>query len=293
MVRDLAPGLPADWINAWLAAVGVTVLLPTVRLGWSQARIPVALFEHSHEGGLAGALANALPEPGALADLFPGAALGRRARIDQFSAAAARARALRDPSLAIALTDLARPDPALDTVGASAFYASGPGTIGPLLERVRRCRERLEADPEGAIDLSLRGVGSRTDVNGLGFDYRRIAIGDLDGRAGGIFVDPVVETLAFFGLAMFPVRGDGRRQRTRGWVPPKQKGQAESLRWPAWAQCIDRWAVDALLGVVFAARDAPAWTRLGVGVFAAFETVTYQSKGTADPTRGFGSRRIL
>lgn len=30
MAEGLAPGLTADWLNAWLAAIGVTVLVPEV-----------------------------------------------------------------------------------------------------------------------------------------------------------------------------------------------------------------------------------------------------------------------
>jgi len=41
----LAPGLTADWLNAWLAAIGVTVLVPGIRLGWSADPLPVAHFD--------------------------------------------------------------------------------------------------------------------------------------------------------------------------------------------------------------------------------------------------------
>ena len=36
-MRHEAPGLPADWLNGWLAAIGVTVLIPGARLRWTGA----------------------------------------------------------------------------------------------------------------------------------------------------------------------------------------------------------------------------------------------------------------
>lgn len=35
MARVTCPGLPASWINAWLAAVGATVLDSGIRLHWT------------------------------------------------------------------------------------------------------------------------------------------------------------------------------------------------------------------------------------------------------------------
>ena len=35
MARVTCPGLPASWINGWLAAVGATVLDSRIRLHWT------------------------------------------------------------------------------------------------------------------------------------------------------------------------------------------------------------------------------------------------------------------
>ena len=35
MARVRCPGLPASWVNGWLAAVGVTVLDSRIRLHWT------------------------------------------------------------------------------------------------------------------------------------------------------------------------------------------------------------------------------------------------------------------
>jgi hypothetical protein len=56
-----APGLTADWLNGWLAAIGVTVMLPGVKLSWSDEPTPVALFSGPHVGDLPTAVASVLP----------------------------------------------------------------------------------------------------------------------------------------------------------------------------------------------------------------------------------------
>ena len=40
MAEVICPGLPASWINAWLAAVGATVLDPRLRLHWTRGGTP-------------------------------------------------------------------------------------------------------------------------------------------------------------------------------------------------------------------------------------------------------------
>ena len=44
MRKVTCPGLSANWVNGWLAAVGITVLDPRLRLHWSLDAIPVAVI---------------------------------------------------------------------------------------------------------------------------------------------------------------------------------------------------------------------------------------------------------
>ena len=61
---------------------------------------------------------------------------------------------------------------------------------------------------------SGRMRGSRVVDNGLGFDLTRVTA-QADSSTEDM-VDPVIEVLAFFGLALLPVRGAGVDQRMRG-----------------------------------------------------------------------------
>ena len=73
------------------------------------------------------------------------------------------------------------------------------------------------------------------------------------------WIDPVVELLAFFGLAEFPVRGRGvdRRLgrhgepdvRQRGWRKAPGSNEPRRFVWPAWQQPLDASGVDALLDI--------------------------------------------
>ena len=60
-MRHEAPGLPADWLNGWLAAIGVTVLIPGARLCWTDDGVPSAVFETDEPVDLAKVVADALP----------------------------------------------------------------------------------------------------------------------------------------------------------------------------------------------------------------------------------------
>ena len=43
------PGLPAEWVNGWLAAVGTTVLDPEIQLSWTPDRSAIAVLHHPVE----------------------------------------------------------------------------------------------------------------------------------------------------------------------------------------------------------------------------------------------------
>ena len=66
---------------------------------------------------------------------------------------------------------------------------------------------------------SFAGRAVRVKDNGLGFDQTRL--GSLADDTS-IWIDPVVEELAFFGLAILPVRGKGiDRRMSRSFAAPR------------------------------------------------------------------------
>lgn len=281
MTAVRAPGLPANWLNGWLAALGITVLVPGVRLGWTDEALPVALLQTSQESpDLPEAILAALPST---ADLDRMAIardrIARGVGLADYCKAAEIARDANDFSLAASLTDLVA---LKDGEEVPHSPLDPPAPRGETLwTRLRMCRQLLPEPGAASIRASLSGVGARVGANGLGFDVRRIGMGD---RHEPMAVDPVVECLAFFGLAFLPLRGDGHNPRARGW-------RGRSLVWPAWTQPLDRWALDAVLGQLF--RTEPAgWRRLPLGVICAFETVEFERTGSMDPTRGFASRKL-
>ena len=140
-------------------------------------------------------------------------------------------------------------------------------------------------DPAARLRGSLAGEADRVRDNGLGFDQTRL--GSLQDMTEP-WVDPVVEVLAFFGLALLPVRGpgtDGRLGRSsddparqRGWRQSATAGEPQrcQFHWPAWSQPLDRDGIDALLDAWSPERE-DRWTRLGV--HAAWRGVSYVPRG--------------
>ena len=53
-VERECPGLPAEWINGWLAAVGTTVLDSELRLSWTMDPSPQQRTSNCRGRGLAG-----------------------------------------------------------------------------------------------------------------------------------------------------------------------------------------------------------------------------------------------
>lgn len=284
MAELRSPGLRANWLNAWLAALGVTVLVDGARLRWTKDAVPIAVLEVTSAADVAVAVAEALPgldQLRALAIARPHLEMWRVQR-ERYRTAAAVARSRRDFSLAVSLTDLAPPDDS-GVLRHGLFDQGVPGGR-TLWDRLRRCRETLDSAGrvEELVRRSLEGVGERFRIDGLGFDVTRIGAADFPDK----YVDPVIEYLAFWGLAFFPVRGDGRTLRPRGWQvnPP-------ILFWPAWEPPLDRWAIDALLGLTFREKEVRRWRDLGLGIHKVYESVRYQASGK-DVTAGFASRAV-
>lgn len=286
-----APGLTADWLNAWLAAIGITVLLPDVTLHWTDDPLPVAVFDVTGGTKLAGAVWAALPGDAQLRKLaiarqvegypeFP-----RKVDENAYRARASLARGTADFSLAISVTDLtAKFDP--DGLRHAPFDPPAPKGE-TLWNRLVKCRAELHKLGPSAVEDTLAGRGHRVEANGLGFDARRLVAGVHP--AAKKSVDPVVECLAFFGLSLFPLRGDGRDVKQRGWI--RESNKTRSFVWPAWKDSLDRWAIDALIDQVPASLgDKGIATRWGINDW--FRSVPYAPMGSSDATRAYFSQRF-
>ena len=143
---------------------------------------------------------------------------------------------------------------------------------------------------------SVSGVAERVKDNGLGFDLTRMG---SQSDASGMAVDPVVEVLAFFGLALLPVRGRGTDRSVsgsshssaiqRGWRRISRTRREHRFMWPAWETALDRAAIDALLDM-WEPDKKRLWSR--VGVHAGWQSVQFKPRATADTTRAFGAERL-
>lgn len=280
MATTTAPGLPADSLNAWLAAIGSTILVEGLRLAWTASAHPVAKF-HLTADSLPDRIAEALPSDAELAGLAiarsaPKGATQEFPRKPAIEAYAARARYSRehgDRSLAGSVTDLGK----RDDLDHSPFDPPVPKGI-TLGERIASCAGCI-GDPRGQVAATLAGRAHRLKGNGLGFDHRRY-LSPAD-PVGDVWIDPVIELLASVALEMLPIRGDGRRAAARGWTDsPMKEG---SFTWPVWDEPLDAPAIDAYLDAFWNARlQAPH----------AYTTVPYRPRATSDVTRGYASRRL-
>ena len=277
------PGMPASWLNAWLAGVGATVLDSRIRLRWT-TEAPIAVFSAERVDPVA-TLATAWPDEQFLADLpiaehWNGTPpLRRKVSGDTF---AARARAARGHpqswALSSTMTDLVMEENG--EVLHAPLDPAGPGTIKWLHHRLQRVHREVEPSVERLMD-TFSGRAVRVKNNGLGFDLTRMG---SQADEADKSVDPVIEVLAFFGLALLPVRGVGinpPRSVQRGW-------RNRRFTWPAWTSPLNYAGIDALLDVW--EPDEGTWSR--TGVHAAWKSVRFRPRGSADPTRGYGSGRL-
>lgn len=294
------PGLPGEWVNGWLAAVGATVLDSRLRLSWTEDATPVAVLASDDEDPVR-ILSEAWPsrevvESLPLAREWRGAStFGRKVPVEAF---AERVRAARSHpeswTLSSSLTDLA-----VDKSGEVEHAPFDPPAPRGSFLHERLLRVHRNVDPSvDELRNALMGIAVRVKDNGLGFDQRRLG---SQSDTTSIRVDPVIESLAFFGLALFPVRGGGsdarlgaRRTRViqRGWRRVEVgtgRGGEVRFQWPAWSPPLDSHGIDALLDV-WRPRQKRFWRT--TGVHAAWETVRYESRGQADTTRAYGSRRL-
>lgn len=289
-------GLPASWLNGWLAAVGATFLSPELRLRWTTDGTPSAVL-CSREGDPVFLLADSWPSRARVESMpikrtWPALeAMPRNVPVDAF---AQRAQALRGHALAWTLSSTVT-DLHVDDKGNVAHAPFDPPVPKGLVLHDRLLRIHFEPSVE-RIRRTLGGIGERIKSNGLGFDIARMGSA---ADSASKWVDPVVEMLVFFGLALLPVRGQGTDARTgrrvrpstiqRGWVRVKERRTRPWFAWPAWREPLNCSAIDALLDV-WNAQEPATWTP--VGIHAAWRSVSYEAKSTSDTTRGYGSERL-
>ena len=312
MMNDVeCPGLPADWLNSWLASIGLLVLEPRLSLSWTQDANPIAVLS-TDDGSDPLTVAvqawpyverlRAMPIARSLKDLRE---MKRAVPIDVFLERAECARSHIDSwTMSSSITDLYVDISAGKTRHADLDAPAPKGTT--LHDRLMKCFDEV-ASPSDTIPATLHGNGRRVEANGLGFDASRIsALADSAKK----IVDPVVEVLAFFGLRALPMRGKGIEvgksgtrdrlaARQRCWHFDTTKGPRDRyMAWPAWQQSLDYPGVDALLD---------QWSRLversirerrvfraelsRLGIHAAWQTRRY-IKRDSERTAGFTSTRI-
>lgn len=305
--QRLCHGLPAGWLTGWMAAVGVTVLDEQVKLSWTE-QDPTAEFSHRTQDPVE-ALSDIWPELGDRLDDMPGARDPDTNKNDlsyvEISSFSTR---LNDHSkhpdlfsLTSSLTDLRwKTEKKTEVALYGPFETGGTGPTKWAHERCRKVYRQTDV-PAQRIERLFKGVAARIGGHGLGLDAGRI--GAVRDSGEDMMVEPIAETLAYFGLALFPVRGEGRpvgygRGRQRGWgVGPHPETE---FIWPAWRQPLDRWGIDALLTAWHNtwrrnAKDGyrslkADWSRLGI--HAGWKTVRFRSKGRIDRTSGYGAERI-
>ena len=293
------PGLPASWINGWLAAVGATVLDSRIRLHWTADRTPLAVLSAEDVDPVATVVAS-WPDKALLTNLpiaehWNGAGqLRRKVSADVFAVRAQAARSHRYSwTLSSTMTDLC-----VDENGEvvhAPFDPAGPGTVKWLHHRLMKVHAQLDPSIQHMRD-SFTGRAVRVKDNGLGFDHTRL--GSQSDRTS-MWIDPVVEVLAFFSLAILPMRGGGVDRRLsrlsdargaqRGWLRTAGSRSERRFMWPAWHQPLDCAGIDALMDVWTPHRKA-VWSR--TGVHAAWQSVQFKPRGSADTTRAFGAERL-
>ncbi|MDE0666795.1 MAG: hypothetical protein OXH67_14455 [Acidimicrobiaceae bacterium] len=313
MTGVVCRGLPGEWLNGWLAAIGLLVLEPRLSLSWTREHSPSAVLTADGEDPLslaAGAWPpeqrlNAMP----IAEHLEGLPDMRRSvSLEVFRSRAELGRRHPDSwTLSSSVTDLCVDVGTESTVRHAPLDPKGPDTVKWLHHRLTKSHSMVE-QPSNAIPSSLEGHGRRVVDNGLGFDASRIT-GPAD--SAGKLVDPVIEVLAFFGLRVLPMRGDGVEigksgprprfaARQRCWhLDTTQSSRGQCMTWPSWSQALDLAGVDALLDLwsdLIERAGSGHRVLYGdlerLGIHAAWRTRPYQPRGSGDTTVGFTSARV-
>ena len=304
MVEVECPGLPAEWLNAWLAAVGITVLDSRIKLRWTDDAYPRAVLSADDSGNPIDFLLESWPSAERIGDMpiankWPGTPnMGRKVPLEVFIERARASRSHPDSwTLSSTMTDLH-----IEKNGEVAHAhldPPGPGSIKWLHHRLNKSYSLIDSYQK-RVPNTLLGRGLREHDNGLGFDLSRVtSLADDSSKT----VDPVVEVMTFFGLALFPARsiaydaalgGRSPQVKQRGW----KSGQDELtgykrpyLEWAAWRQALDRAGIDALLDVFYKRSRRKSISRR-LGITRTWQTISFESRASADPTVGFGAKLI-
>ena len=292
------PGLRANSLLAWLAAVGTTVLDKRLRLHWTTDATPFAVlssnkdtFKVLFDAWLDSVLLNDMPisrnwkQTKTMERHVPFELFRERARVDRGHR--------HSWTLSSTMTDLQIDKDGLVEHG--PFDPPAPQGL-TLYDRLLNLHKTLLEPLREPFKDSLLGQAPRVKGNGLGFDHARLgSLADDTDR----WTDPVVEALAFFGLSLFPVRGDGvdvrlgrklQTDRQRGWHPFDHNGTTvRHFAWPAWHQPLDCAGIDALLDAWRPRRNA-GWKLLGI--HAGWRSVAYKAQSSSDATKAYGSERL-
>ncbi len=298
------PGLPASWFNAWLAAVGTTVLVPELRLSWTTGADTRAVLSAAGNSDIVGLLAAAWPTSERISDLpiaenwRGGRTIAPNVPLPAFRERAAASRGHNDAwALTSTYTDLhvEEADGRDEIVARSRLAPAAPGPVGPIHRRLTRVLGRVD-EPLVQLKATLEGRARRVSANGLGFDIARIT---ATGDASDKMVDPALEVLSFFGMALLPIRGAGIRRRAneRAWVPRARQrlwfrhpddSRRLRLMWPAWSDPLTAQGIDAMLDVWDPARSAEGHR---FGIHVGWRAVEFSGQGK-DTTYGIGSEAL-
>ena len=282
------PGLLAKFPHQWLAAIGATVIADSLRLSWTEDPSPCAIL-HGTDTPPVKALAKAWPVKNTFErmPIVEYWSLKRQQEIPvgDYRRMTREFVGRRDSwSLAAAATDLAK--------GKKRGHAAR-GPLNPGFQGLSSPHASLlkMLDCSKGITAALAGTLPAAEGDGLGLDPMRFT--DPSSADGGVATVHPVEVMAFYALALFPLRGGGiissrhpSPARQRCWTTAS--GRSSVFRWPAWRDPLDRWAVDALLD---AWQPGDAQRSSALGVTAAWESVRYDLPGK-NPGHGYMSREL-
>ncbi len=291
------PGLRAEMPHQWLAAVGATVLCEGMHLSWTGGLNTHAVLHH--EEAPLDALVASWPTQQRI-ERMPMVAYDKGQKTQKvsrgdFQQLVKDGRGHRDSwTVSSALTDLTEEPPSgnSDKLPLAATVPFNPGLQGPYGSPQKSLPKLQHCTPAKIAD-TLDGRATRDDGAGIGLDPERFTNSTTGEK--GVMTLHAVEMLAYFGLALFPVRGDGihRRKypafaRQRGWTTrARQRG---AFVWPAWEQPLGRFGIDALLDVWQPEGDG---TDSLLGVHAAWRSVVRKAHlSSRDKTFGYTSRRL-
>jgi len=119
----------------------------------------------------------------------------------------------------------------------------------------------------------MRGKATLAEINGLGFDLRRLAASAVPGR---LAIEPFVETMAFSGMMLFTQVGE----YTRGWASGSSR-RTGAFTWPTWRTPLDWSALDSALDLYHSPKASGSFPS------AEFDSIAYRPTSSSETNRGF------